>query len=99
MFIFANLLFAAAQVLDYVLWAFIWILIARIVVSFTKADRTIPVVRFLFGATEPVLLPIRRRWPVVYSGYDLSPIFVWIVAVFLQRFVVQTLYDLANALR
>ena len=99
MFIFANLLFAVAQVLDYALWAFIWILIARIVVSFTKADRTIPVVRFLFGATEPVLLQIRRRWPVVYSGYDLSPIIVWIAAVFLQRFVVQTLYDLANALR
>ena len=99
MFIFANLLFAVAQVLDYALWAFIWILIARIVVSFTKADSTIPVVRFLFGATEPVLLQIRRRWPVVYSGCDLSPIIVWIAAVFLQRFVVQTLYDLANALR
>ena len=99
MFIFANLLFAVAQVFDYVLWAFIWILIARIVVSFTKADTTIPVVRFLFGATEPVLLQIRRRWPVVYSGYNLSPMIVWIAAVFLQRFVVQTLYDLANALR
>jgi YggT family protein len=46
-----------------------------------------------------VLLQIRRRWPVVYSGYDLSPIIVLIAAVFLQRFVVQTLYDLANALK
>jgi len=99
MFILANLLFAIAQVLDYVLWAFIWILIARIVVSFTKADTTIPVVRFLYGATDPVLDQVRRRWPMVYGGYDLSPIIVWIGIVFLQRFLVRTLYDLANSLR
>ena len=99
MFIITNLLFAVAQVLDYVLWAYIWILIARIVVSFTKIDTTIPVVRFLYGATDPVLVQVRRRWPVVYSGYDLSPIIVLIAAAFLQRFVVQTLYDLASVLK
>jgi YggT family protein len=99
MFILANLLFAIAQVLDYVLWAYIWILIARIVVSFTKADTTIPVVRFLYGATDPVLDQLRRRWPMIYGGYDLSPIIVWIGIVFLQRFLVRTLYDLANSLR
>jgi YggT family protein len=99
MFILANLLFAIAQVLDYVLWAYIWILIARIVVSFTKADTTIPVVRFLYGATDPVLDQLRRRWPMIYGGYDLSPIIVWIGIVFLQQFLVRTLYDLANSLR
>jgi YggT family protein len=96
MFIIANLLFAVAQVLDYVLWAYVWILIARIVVSFTVADTTIPVVRFLYGATEPVLEPLRRRWPMVHGGFDLSPIAVWIAIVFLQRFLVRTLYDLAQ---
>jgi len=99
MFIIANLLFAVAQVLDYALWAYIWILIARVVVSLTRADQGIPVVRFLFGTTEPVLRRIRERWPVVYNNYDLSPIIVWIAAVFLQRFLVQTLYDLAHRLR
>ncbi len=99
MFIIANLLFAVAQVLDYVLWAYMWIIIARVVVSLTKADTTIPVVRFLYGATEPVLRRIRERWPVVYGGYDLSPIIVLIAAVFFQRFLVQTLYDLATKLR
>jgi YggT family protein len=96
MFIIANLLFAVAQVLDYVLWAYVWIIIARIVVSFANADREIPVVRFLYGATEPVLDQVRRRWPMIYGGYDLSPVVVWIAIVFLQRFLVRTLYDLAN---
>jgi len=99
MFVIANLLFAVAQVLDYVLWAYIWIIIARVVVSLVKADSTIPAVRFLYGATEPVFQRIRERWPVVINGYDLSPIIVCIVAVFLQRFLVRTLYDLANTLR
>lgn len=98
MFIIANLLFAVAQVLDYVLWAYIWIIIARVVVSLTKADYNIPVVRFLHGATEPLFRRVRERWTVVYGGYDLSPIIVWIAAVFLQRFLVQTLFDLANKL-
>ena len=99
MFIIANLLFAAAQVLDYVLWAYIWIIIARVLVSLAKADQNIPVVRFLYAATEPLFRPLRERFPVVYHNYDLSPVIVWIAAVFLQRFLVQSLYDLASRLR
>src|SRR5262245_29520829 len=95
MFIVANFLFAIAQVIDYVLWGYMWIIIARFVVSLTKADLTIPVVRFLYGVTEPVLDPLRRRWPLVYGAIDLSPIVVWIGIMFLQRFLVRTLYDLA----
>jgi YggT family protein len=99
MFIIANLLFAIAQVLDYVLWAYTWIVIARVVVSLVKTDPSLPVVRFLYGATEPLFQRIRQRWPVVFNGYDLSPMIVLIAAVFLQRFLVHTLYDLANTLK
>ncbi len=38
MFIFANLLVAVAQILDYVLWAYAWILLARVVISLINAD-------------------------------------------------------------
>lgn len=99
MFVFANLLFAVAQVLDYVLWACIWILIARSVVSLWRADQTVPVVRLLYNATEPVLTQVRRRLPVMTREFDFSPLVVLIGALFLQRFLVHTLYDLASALR
>jgi YggT family protein len=98
MFVIANLLFAIAQVLDYLLWAYMWVLIARVVVSFTNADRSIPVVRFLYSITEPVLAWLRRRWPMIYGNYDLSPFALLILIVFVQRFVVRTLYDLAYRL-
>ena len=99
MFIFVNLLLAVAQVLDYVLWAYVWILIGRIVISFVQADHNNPLVRFLYGATEPVLERVRARLPVIVGGFDLSPVVVWIAVMFLQHFLVRSLYDLAQTLR
>jgi YggT family protein len=99
MFILANLLVAIAQVLDWILWAYVWILIGRFIISFFNADYDNPVVRFLYGATEPVLERVRQRLPIIAGGFDLSPVIVWIAIVFLQRFLVRSLYDLAYALR
>jgi YggT family protein len=56
-------------------------------------------VRFLYSATELVLERVRRRLPVYGGGFDLSPIVVWIAVIFFQRFLIRSLYDLANALR
>ena len=99
MFIIANLLIAVAQVLDYVSWAYMWIMIGRIIISWVNADYDNPIVRFLYAATEPVLEPVRRRLPLFAGGFDLSPIVVWIAIIFLQRFLVRSLYELAYALR
>jgi YggT family protein len=99
MFIIANLLIAVAQVLDWVLWAYMWILVGRIIISWVNADYNNPIVRFLYAATEPVLEPVRRRLPVFAGGFDLSPIVVWLAIVFLQRFLVRSLYDLAYTLK
>ena len=95
----ANLLIALAQVLDYVLWAYWWILLGRVVISWVNADPDNPIVRFLYMATEPVLARVRRKLPVYAGGLDLSPIVVWIAVIFLQRFLVQSLFDLAHTLR
>ena len=99
MFILANLLVAVAQVLDYVLWAYFWILIGRVVISWINADYNNPIVRFLYAATEPVLERVRQRLPLFAGGFDLSPVVVWIAIIFAQRFLVRSLYDLAFALR
>ena len=99
MFILSNLIIAVAQILDYVLWAYIWILIARIVISYVNADPYNPLVRFLHIATDPVLDRVRARLPMNAAGFDLSPIVVWLVVLFLQQFVVRSLFDFANRLR
>lgn len=99
MFVVSNFLVAVAQVLDYVLWAYTWILLARVVISWVNADPYNPVVRFIYSATEPVLSRVRERFPVYTGGFDLSPIVVWIALLFLQHFLVRSLYDAAYALR
>jgi YggT family protein len=99
MFILSNFLAALAQVLNYVLWAYSWILLGRVIVSWFNVDDQNPIVHFLYATTEPVLAPVRRRMPVFAVGLDLSPFVVWFAVLFLQRFLVRSLYELAFALR
>jgi len=50
----------------------------------------------LYSVTEPVLGWVRSRVPVVFGGLDLAPLLVLLAIVFLQRFLVVTLLDLAR---
>ncbi|MBM4262263.1 MAG: YggT family protein [Deltaproteobacteria bacterium] len=99
MFVLANLIIAFAQILDYVLWAYVWILIGRVVISYVNADPYNPLVRFLHLATDPILDRVRAKLPMTAAGFDLSPIVVWLAVLFLQHFLVRTLFDIAHALR
>jgi YggT family protein len=95
MFVFSNLLTAIAKILDVVLVIFMWIVIARAILSWVSPDPYNPIVRFIHNITEPVLYQIRKRLPVNFGGIDFSPILVLLAVIFLQQFVVQSLYDFA----
>jgi YggT family protein len=95
MFVFSNLLTAIAKVLDVVLVIFMWIVIARAILSWVNPDPYNPIVRFIHNITEPVLNQVRKRIPLNFGGIDFSPILVLLAVIFLQRFVVQSLYELA----
>ena len=95
MLVFSNLLTAIAKVLDVVLVIFVWIVIARAILSWASPDPYNPIVRFIHNITEPVLHQIRKRLPVNFGGIDFSPIIVLLAIIFLQQFVVQSLYDFA----
>jgi YggT family protein len=94
MFVFRNVLLGAATVLDYVLWLYMWVIIARALISWVNPDPWNPIVQFLDRVTEPVLAPI-RRWMGWRMGIDLSPIIAILILTFLQFAVVQSLKDLA----
>ena len=95
MFVFNNLLTAIAKILDVVLVIFMWIVIARAILSWVSPDPYNPIVRFIHNITEPVLYQVRKRIPLNFGGIDFSPILVLLAVIFLQRFVVQSLYELA----
>lgn len=94
MFVVGNVLLGLATVLDYALWFYMWIIIARALISWVNPDPWNPIVQFLDRATEPVLAPI-RRWLGWRMGIDLSPLVAIVAITFLQIAVVQSLKDLA----
>jgi YggT family protein len=98
MFIFANFLNAIASLLDIVLTIFMYIVIARAILSWVNPDPYNPIVRFIHNITEPVLYRVRKLLPVSFGGIDISPILVFLAIIFLQTFVVKSLKMLAMRL-
>ena len=96
MFVGRQLLLALAQLIDYLLWAYLWIIIIRALLSWVNPDPWNPIVRFLHQVTEPVLRPIRRRLPM--TGIDFSPVVVILAIYFLQWFLVPVLVKTAYRL-
>jgi YggT family protein len=95
MFVARNLIVALATIVDYVLWAYMWVFIIRAVLSWVSPDPYNPIVRAIYALTEPVLSPLRRKLPLYAGSIDFSIVVVVLIIVFLQRFVVRTLFDLA----
>ena len=95
MFILGNLLKAIAVVLNYVLHFYMWIVIARAVLSWVNPDPYNPIVRFIHNVTEPVLYRIRTKIPLNFGGIDFSPIIVILGIIFLQNFVVSSLFRMS----
>ena len=91
-----NFLFALAVVIDYVLFFFLIVIVARAVLSWVSPDPYNPIVRFIHSVTEPVLYQVRKRIPVILGGIDFSPVIIILIIIFLQNFVVKTLKDFAK---
>lgn len=98
MFVVGNFLGAMASVLNFVLNAYMWIIVIRAIISWFSPDPYNPIVRLLYEVTEPLLMKIRRVVPSLFGGIDLSPIIVILAIIFLQEFLVKTLYHLARTM-
>jgi YggT family protein len=99
MVVASNFVLALARLLELVLNIYIWIIIARAIISWVNPDPYNAIVRFLYRVTEPVLRPVRHRLPMMGTGLDLSPLVVILVLYFLDWFVVGSLRDMALGLR
>jgi len=91
---------AFAAVVDIGLTIYMWVVVIRAIISWVNPDPYNPIVVFLRRSTDPVLNPIRRRLPLALSrtGIDFSPLILLLVIIFLQKFLVKSLYELAYRL-
>ena len=97
MFVIGNALSALATVIHYVLEIYIYVVVARALISWVNPDPWNPIVQFLVKVTEPALAPIRR---IIGRrvGLDLSPFVLILILVFLQRAIVPSLLQIAVAM-
>lgn len=98
MFILANFIDAVAWILEMGLSLYMWVIIARAILSWVNPDPYNPIVRFIYQATEPVLYRVRRFLPFM-GALDISPIVVMAVIFFLKKFFIATLIDIAFRLK
>lgn len=91
MFVFGDLIIAVANIADWLLGIYKWVIIIAALISWVNPDPYNPIVRFLYSVTEPVFRPIRRLIGYRLGPIDISPIIVILAIIFIQSFLIRTL--------
>lgn len=87
-----------AQMFQLIMTVYIYIVVARAIISWVNPDPYNPIVRFLHNATDPVLYRIRKLIPLQFGGIDFTPIVFLFGLFFIQRVVSQLLLRLASGI-
>jgi YggT family protein len=70
------------SLISIILEVYIWLIVARVILSYFRFKKYHPVLRFIYDVTEPLLGFFRRLLPRT-GAFDFSPLlaflFVWIV--------------------
>jgi len=101
MFDFGKVLYTIAQLLNYSLGIYFWVVIASVIVSWVPLDPHHPtagaILRFLRRATEPTYDLFRRTFRLhrYTAPFDVTPILVILTISFLRIFLVGTILAVA----
>jgi YggT family protein len=77
---------------------YIWLIIARVVLSYVRLKKYHPVVRFVYDATEPLLGFFRRLLPRT-GMFDFSPLLAFLSVWIVEQLVIALLTYLFVAVR
>ncbi len=81
--------------IHYLLIIYIWLIVARALLSWVNPDPYNQLVRWLCRLTDPFLFWIRRTIHMPRSGLDFSPIIALLLLTFIDIFVLKTTHDLS----
>lgn len=87
--------FALAAVLEQLLMLLTFALIIRVVMSFLASDSYHPITPIIVGVTEPMMAPFRRMLPSM-GGFDLSPVFAFLMLALARILILAPLTDFAT---
>ncbi|RPI03211.1 MAG: YggT family protein [Calditrichaeota bacterium] len=89
-----SMILLISNLLHILLTLYVYMIIARAVISWLNPDPTHPAVRFLHRITEPLLAPVRKLLPPIV-GLDLSPVLIIMAIYLIDRILVSTLRSFA----
>ena len=84
-----------ADVAYWVLWIYVWIVIAAALLSWFGPDPRNPAVRLVYRLTDPLFTRVRRRLPP-RTGIDFSPMIVCFAVLVVQQVLVHVLRLIGN---
>jgi len=78
-----TLLITILQFISLILNLYIWAVIIAALITWVQPNPYNPIVRFLWGITEPVYAFIRRYIPTTFGGIDIAPIILILAIEFI----------------
>ena len=93
MFVVGNFVTGIAYVFDMLLNIYFWIILIRTVLSWIQPNPYNPLVRTIYKLVDPVTYKISRMIPTRLGMIDFAPFILMIIIVFLQRFLVRSLFE------
>ena len=99
MFVFGNFLGGIAYVVNMLLEIYLWVVIIRTILSWIRPNPFNPLVRIIYGLVDPITYRLSRLLPTRIGMFDIAPFVVILIIIFLQRFLVSSLADLAVRMR
>ncbi len=93
----SSVFIGLANLVQMVCTVYIYVVIARALISWVSPDPYNPIVRFLHNATDPVLYRLRRMLPFSTGNFDLTPMILIFLLYLLQGFLVNMLVSLGHS--
>ena len=86
-----------AHLMELCIWIYLGVIIVQILISWINPGADSPVIVLMYQLTNPLLRPLRRRFPPT-GGLDWSPLVAIVLLNLLLLLVVAPLLDLGNLL-
>ena len=93
----SSVLTALANLVEMVFTLYIYVVVARALISWVSPDPYNPIVRFLHNATDPVLYRLRRLLPFSTGAIDFSPMILIFLLFLVKGFLVSMLFSFSHS--
>jgi YggT family protein len=99
MFVFGNLFSTIGSILNMLLTIYFWVIFVRALLSWIRPDPYNPLVRTICKLVDPVTYRISKTIPTRVGMIDLAPFILMLIVMFLQEFLVKTIFDMGMRMR